>query len=187
MTERFNISSVGKDVQSEEVSAARERAERVRSQWREKIAQREVSVLEAITHSSSDRKYLMKLTLLSILTTIDGWDNHNARNALLQSGFPLNARLSHLAASKQRIAEFEEILDSSFQRWVPNITVPDGYPFFGKIEDVLAQIDVSEFMPAESDPDEEAYRNDDVIEEELDEDDDDNILGELDDLLGGLD
>lgn len=185
MTKRFPITEVRKDVQSEEVSAARENAERVRSQWREKIAQREVSVLEAVTHSSDERKYLMKITLLSILTTIEGWDSHNARNALLESGFPLNARLSHLAVSRQRIAEFEEILDTSFQRWVPNITVPDGYPFFGKIEDVLAQVDVSEFMPAESDADEEAYRDDDV--EELDDADDDTILGELDDLLGGLD
>lgn len=132
------------------------RSREVREQWAADIAEGVVSLMEAVTYSGSDAKYVRKIPLISILRKMEGWTVHTAKNALVSSGIAVNTKLGRLARSRSEMADFEDILRGSFQRWIPNINYPDKYPFFGKIEDVLAQTDVSAFMP---EPEEGQSRN----------------------------
>lgn len=178
----------------------KEHARIVRDQWSSDIADGTRSVMEAVTFSGPDAKYILKIPLVTILRKMEGWTVHTAKNALVSSGISVNTKLGRLAQSRRELADFEDIVRGAFQRWIPNITYPDGYPFFGKIEDVLAQADVSAFMPeqpgdADTDAEDDGSATstvDDgeaVVDSEADDEDDadDRAAAELNDLLAGLD
>lgn len=157
------------------MSEKRQHGARVREQWIELIASGEKSVSDAVFDSSDDRKHILNIPLLNILSAFEGWDKFSARNALLQKGFHNGAKLNFIAQRQQRIAEFQSLIDSSFHRWVPNVTFPEGYPFFGKFDAIMAQSDVSEYVPNSHD---DPIENDDDVAIDID--------SELDSLLGDL-
>lgn len=174
-----------------------EHANKIRHEWRTALAAKERGVLDAIHQSGKDGDYIRKITLISILSRVEGWSKETARNALSQSGFALNLRLSDLEKSKQRIADFELLLDSSGQQWSSHVTFPEGYPFFGKIEDVLAQQEVADFMVGnaveeESDAETQSVEQqaESLLEDLLDDDDEESQDGinpnDMNDLLDDL-
>ena len=150
-----------------------EHANKIRHEWRTALAAKERGVLDAIHQQGKDGDYIRKITLISILSRVEGWSKDTARNALSQSGFALNLRLSDLEKSRQRIEDFELLLDSSGQQWSSHVTFPEGYPFFGKIDDVLAQQEVADFMVG-TDTDEESDTETQSIERQAD-----MLLGDL--------
>ena len=183
-----------------------EHANKIRHEWRTALAAKERGVLDAIHQQGKDGDYIRKITLISILSRVEGWSKDTARNALSQSGFALNLRLSDLEKSRQRIEDFELLLDSSGQQWSSHVTFPEGYPFFGKIDDVLAQQEVADFMVGNAVGDEEDEEEtqsieqqtesllDDLLDDEDDEEDEESQKdseeginpNEMNDLLDDL-
>lgn len=168
---------------------ASSKANALRREWAIAIANGDHIVLDVLREEEPVRRAVRKLPLVHILMQIEGWSRDSATNALLRNGMNSDAKLGMLLRNQRLNRVFTEMMDTGFQRWVPNINFPEGYPFLGKIEDVLAQGNVAEYMPKFEGADTSEVQEDDgdAGEKRDSENDENSAEADLDSLLGDLD
>ena len=120
-------------------SVAYKRATLMRAEWTQLIASGEKTVREALRKSNDDRYApIKKIRLLAILSNAPGWGKQSALNALtVQLGCAEQTQLWNIARNVKKLNEFQDLLGTSGENYSPRPRLPKGWPFEGKLDDLL--------------------------------------------------
>lgn len=121
-------------------ASAQARAHNFRKEYIKGLYRKEYSFREVVnlTWMGGDYDYLKKIKLKDILNAMPGWDDVTATEALMHFGFGIKDTIGNIRRNESMVDNFTHLMRTTADTWKPKPTMPDGYPFFGKITYALA-------------------------------------------------
>lgn len=130
---------------SQRVSEGRAKARTIREKWLNAMKTGEVSVDYLIEASRShETRSLSTVLLQEVLMTLPGWTSKTATEVLLQNGFGPKENIQNIRKSPSKIELFKVLMSGTPGQWRPRPKMPEGWPFRGKLDDLLKTVEQDE-------------------------------------------
>lgn len=127
---------------SRAVSEGRQKARRIREKWLDALRTGEVQVDYLIEASRAhETRSLSTVLLQDILMTLPGWTAKTASEVLLQHGFGPKENLQNIRKSPSKVELFKVLMAGTPGQWRPRPKMPAGWPFRGKLDELLANVE----------------------------------------------
>lgn len=115
-------------------------AHSVRKRWLTSLIAGEVSFKAVVEYSRSEdeTRYLSALRLYDILRARPGWSDVTALDVIQRNGFTDRDNIKSIRRSPRKVDLFTQILLSTADRWRGRPAPPEGWPWNGKLQLLIA-------------------------------------------------
>lgn len=125
----------------EAIQKGMQAARQSKRRWSDALSHGSVTFSYVVELSrTDDGRYLGSLRLADLLAARPGWNQYSAAEAMKHHGFDLKATITSVRRSSVKVDLFDTLMQADAVLWRARPEMPVGWPFFGKLDWLEAQL-----------------------------------------------